>query len=176
MVCRCGIKVISPEEQGEELDLRLDRAFMALQRAKEQPGQRYAFFDDELSAWVNRKKYIENHMEEALERQEFQVHFQPKFSLESGRIAGAEALTRWRNAEGGQISPNEFIPVFEQNGFILRLDQYVLDEVCRRLRSWLDAGMPVTPVSVNQSRRLLYQPDYVRTLEQTLERHGISRR
>ena len=174
VVCRCGIKVISPEEQGEELDLRLDRAFMALQRAKEQPGQRYAFFDDELSAWVNRKKYIENHMEEALERQEFQVHFQPKFSLESGRIAGAEALTRWRNAEGGQISPNEFIPVFEQNGFILRLDQYVLDEVCRRLRSWLDAGMPVTPVSVNQSRRLLYQPDYVRTLEQTLERHGIS--
>lgn len=77
VVCRCGIKVISPEEQGEELDLRLDRAFMALQRAKEQPGQRYAFFDDELSAWVNRKKYIENHMEEALERQEFQVHFQP---------------------------------------------------------------------------------------------------
>lgn len=73
---------------------------MALQRAKEQPGQRYAFFDDELSAWVNRKKYIENHMEEALERQEFQVHFQPKFSLESGRIAGAEALTPMEKCGG----------------------------------------------------------------------------
>lgn len=175
VVCLCGIKVIASAEHGEGLELRLDRAFMALDKAKE-TGMNCVFFDDELYAQVSRRKYIENHMSEALETGEFQVFYQPKISLEDRGIMGAEALIRWKIGDGTLVPPDEFIPIFEQNGFIVRLDVYVLDQVCRRLRGWLDQGRPVLPVSVNQSRRLLFQESYIRTLFETVEKYGLSPR
>lgn len=175
VVCLCGIKVIAPVEHGEGLELRLDRAFMALDKAKE-TGVNCVFFDDELYAQVSRRKYIENHMAEALETGEFQVFYQPKISLEDRGIMGAEALIRWKIEDGTLVPPDEFIPIFEQNGFIVRLDVYVLDQVCRRLRGWLDQGRPALPVSVNQSRRLLFQEGYIRILSETVEKYGLSPR
>ena len=115
-------------------------------------------------------------MAEALETGEFQVFYQPKISLEDRGIMGAEALIRWKIEDGTLVPPDEFIPIFEQNGFIVRLDVYVLDQVCRRLRGWLDQGRPALPVSVNQSRRLLFQEGYIRILSETVEKYGLSPR
>ena len=95
---------------------------------------------------------IESHMEEALENKEFKVYLQPKYSPEGGRMGGAEALVRWISPTSGFISPGEFIPIFEKNTFIIQLDEYMLEEVCKLQRMWLDEGKTLVPISVNISR------------------------
>ena len=100
-------------------------------------------------------------MEKSLENKEFMVYYQPKYSSVDGRPVGAEALVRWYNEEVGMIYPNEFIPVFEENGFIADLDKYMFELVCRDIRSWLDKGYFVVPVSVNVSQLQLYNTRFI---------------
>ena len=88
----------------------------------------------------------------ALAEGQFVVYLQPKVEIFSGRIVGAEALARWRHPERGLIPPNRFVPFFERNGFIILLDEYIWEEVCKLLRSWLDKGYRPLPVSINVSR------------------------
>ena len=93
----------------------------------------------------------------ALQNREFQVYLQPKYRTESETIGGAEALVRWMGAEG-IIYPDGFISLFEKNGFIIQLDLWVFEEVCLRIRAWLDAGLPPVKVPVNCSRVQLKSP------------------
>lgn len=111
-----------------------------------------------------REKEMENRMHDALERGEFVVYLQPKQSLKKAVIAGAEALVRWRAPEG-LIPPNDFIPLFEQNGFIVDLDLHVFEKVCAMLRKWLDNGVTPVPVSVNMSRAHLVDPQFLERYE-----------
>ena len=111
-----------------------------------------------------REKEMENRMHDALERGEFVVYLQPKQSLKKNAIAGAEALVRWRAPEG-LIPPNDFIPLFEQNGFIVDLDLHVFEKVCAMLRKWLDNGVTPVPVSVNMSRAHLADPQFLERYE-----------
>ena len=90
-------------------------------------------------------------MERALANHEFQVYLQPKINLVTERSYGAEALVRWKHPERGMISPGEFIPVYEKNGIIGRLDQYMWRHVCMLLRKWMDEGIEPNPVSVKSS-------------------------
>ena len=99
---------------------------------------------------------IENRMLAALEAGEFQVYIQPQFDLRSSTIKGGEALIRWQAASGENFSPDQFIPIFEQNGFIRLVDTFVLEQVCQWLRRRQDQGKEVVPISVNQSRALPY--------------------
>lgn len=108
-----------------------------------------------------RNKDLENKMNDALKKGEFVVFFQPKVRLSDQKIAGAEALVRWRDPEWGLIPPSEFIPFFEQNHFIVQLDLYVFEQVCIYLRSWIDAGMEPVPISVNLSRVHLKDKDFL---------------
>lgn len=111
-----------------------------------------------------REKEMENRMHDALGRDEFVVYLQPKQSLKKAAIAGAEALVRWRAPEG-LIPPNDFIPLFEQNGFIVDLDLHVFEKVCAMLRKWLDNGVTPVPVSVNMSRAHLADPQFLERYE-----------
>ena len=137
----------------------IDRAKPALKETStELRGRlRYAVYDDAIRRQLFREKHLENIMGAALQNREFQVYLQPKYRTESETIGGAEALVRWMGAEG-IIYPDGFISLFEKNGFIIQLDLWVFEEVCLRIRAWLDAGLPPVKVPVNCSRVQLKSP------------------
>ncbi|MBX9032984.1 bifunctional diguanylate cyclase/phosphodiesterase [Gordonibacter massiliensis (ex Traore et al. 2017)] len=120
-----------------------------------------------------RRADLERTMESALEQGEFFYLIQPKYDVEGRRVLGGEALVRWRRPDEGIVGPDEFIPLFEQNGFILRLDEFVLESACRDLRARLDAGLPVVPLSVNVSRRHLHRDDFLPSYVRIKDRYGI---
>ena len=111
----------------------------------------YAFCDDEILLKISEAKKIEGMFDEAIEKEEFLVFYQPKVETRRYRLRGAEALCRWIH-EGEMILPFRFIPVYEHSGDIITLDFYMIDHVCRDIRRWLDEGREVVPVSVNLSR------------------------
>lgn len=114
-------------------------------------------------------------LEKALAREEFLVFLQPKYSIlgEKAVLKGAEALVRWKSGESGFIYPNEFIPLFEHSGFITKLDMYMLEQVCRLQRKWLDEGYECVTISVNQSRLHLKNPEYIHTVKAIVDKYNI---
>jgi predicted signal transduction protein with EAL and GGDEF domain len=104
------------------------------------------FYDDKIQSEFLRKKKLESAMSSSLENGDFMIHLQPKFDLSTNKIVGTEALARWQHPTEGLIMPQQFISLFESNGFILELDFYIYEKVCQTLRKWLDAGKTVLPV------------------------------
>ena len=136
-------------------------ALMALDTVKHSYGSHYALFDDDMQKYYDRRVAIERSMEKALEREEFQIYYQPKYSSRTGELIGAEALVRWTHPEFGFLSPTEFIPVFEQTGFISEVDFYAWKRTCQNQRRWQDMGLRIVPISVNCSRSELLQKDFM---------------
>lgn len=145
-------------------DLMYDRATLAAKTCKGSYLRTVAYYESAMSQHLYEEQALINQMDRALAQEQFLIYYQPKYSLDSDRLAGAEALVRWSHPEQGMISPGQFIPVFEKNGFIAKLDQYVWEAVCAQLRSWLDAGYDPQPISVNMSRVTLYDPNVVSIL------------
>ena len=150
-----------------------DRALLAADSVKGHYNQPFAVYDDALRGKLLREKTITDAMETALAQDQFVVYFQPMYDMKDGSMAGAEALVRWKHPEWGFLSPGEFIPLFEKNGFISRLDAYVWRKVCARLRLWKKQGLPLLPVSVNVSRADIYQSNLVNTLVNLTGEYGI---
>ena len=119
------------------------------------------------------EKNIENKMHTALQNHEFEVYLQPKFSLKDNRISGAEALVRWNDPQSGLVPPNEFIPTFEKNGFIILLDRYMMESVCALLRLWLSKGLKPIPISVNVSRAHFAMPEFIDTYAGICKKYGV---
>lgn len=147
---KCGVYHV--ENRQISISDMCDRARLAAATIKHQYSTHYALYDDSLLTHALREHQLANCMEEALEQKQFKVFLQPKHNTDSKAVAGAEALVRWNHPELGFISPGEFIPLFERNGFITRLDEYMLREVCEILKSWIADGMRPVPISVNISR------------------------
>ncbi|MDD2649346.1 MAG: EAL domain-containing protein [Eubacteriales bacterium] len=150
-----------------------DRARLALQTVKGKYRLFHAVYNDAIRQKMMKEQFITDRMKEALALKQFHVFLQPKYDIHSKLICGAEALVRWIHPERGFISPGEFIPVFEKNGFIFDLDRYVWEETCRLIRSWLDAGLTVVPISVNVSRVDIYHSELTQLLSDMTERYGI---
>ena len=150
-----------------------DRAMLAADSIRERYGCSVAVYDDILRRKLLREQSLTSSMESALESRQFAVYFQPKYRASDGRLSGGEALVRWNHPEWGFLSPGEFIPLFEKNGFIFRLDQFVWEQTCALLRQWQDRGYPVLPVSVNVSRADIYQPNLAEILLGLTEKYGI---
>ncbi|MDO4515570.1 MAG: EAL domain-containing protein [Bacillota bacterium] len=150
-----------------------DRALLAVDSIKGQYNRYYALYDEEIRDRLVREQTITAAMETALEEGQFIVYFQPKYRLHDNRMIGAEALVRWIHPEWGFLSPGEFIPLFEKNGFIPRLDQYVWERVCAQLRDWKEKGYLLVPVSVNVSRSDVYQARLVDTLWELTQQYGV---
>ena len=112
-------------------------------------------------------------MEQALAEEQFVIYLQPKYRIRDNRLAGAEALVRWLHPQWGLQSPAEFIPLFERNGFITKLDQYVWDKACSILREWEDKGYPSIDISVNVSRADIYNADLEKILLHTTEKYHL---
>ena len=150
-----------------------DRALVAADRIKGQYNEHIAVYDDALRGKMLREKAITDSMETALSRGQFIVYFQPKYSLVGNHMAGAEALVRWIHPEWGFMSPGEFIPLFEKNGFISYLDVYIWEQVCICLKEWKEKGYAFLPVSVNVSRTDFCQMDLVDTLDKIVKKYDV---
>jgi diguanylate cyclase (GGDEF)-like protein len=136
---------------GGDGDALLVNADAAMHDAKERGRNGYRFYNQSMNATAHERLALENHLRRALERNEFQLHYQPKVDASTGRIVGAEALLRWQHPELGLVPPGQFIPLAEETGLILPIGEWVLATACRQSREWLDAGHPALPISVNMS-------------------------
>lgn len=166
-----GIYVV--EDVETPVNLMCDWADMALKSIKGNMVQFYAFYNDQLRDTMINNKMIESEMYAALEEQQFFVMIQPKCDINTGKAIGAEALVRWQHPERGMIPPDAFIPVFEEDGFVLQLDEYVWEETCKALRRWLDKGYEVVPVSVNVSRLHIYDNALVDKLVGMVKKYNL---
>lgn len=150
-----------------------DRANLAAKHCKGNYIRNYAFYTTEMSEEIVKEQKIVNQMKKALEQDEFVLYLQPKYELRHNTLDGAEVLVRWASPTRGIVSPGEFIPVFERNGFIMKLDYYVWEKTCQLLAKWLKEGKKPAPVSVNISRISLYNPKLVEVICGLVEKYGI---
>lgn len=175
-----GVLVTSPSEGVEEVRMRFaiyenvehdvpvsvicDRALLALQTIRGKYGKRMAKYEEKLLIEHERKERIEECMREALENNQFRVYYQPKHDANTGELTGAEALIRWEHPEYGFMSPGDFIPIFEDNGFITEVDSFVWKKTCENLHKWIEKGLDVVPVSINASKLDFMRPDFFEKL------------
>ncbi|MCD8396285.1 MAG: EAL domain-containing protein [Lachnospiraceae bacterium] len=153
-----------------------DWALETVRSIKGQYGKYFAYYDEELRNRVLREQEITACMEQALEEGQFHVWLQPKYRLDGTPLRDAEALIRWFHPQWGVQQPGQFIPLFEKNGFITKLDLYVWEEACRMLRDWKNAGTEPLNISVNISRADFYQLNLCETLVALTKKYGIARR
>lgn len=163
-------------DDSEDIEIVRRQASAAMQHAKSQGGNRYRFFAPEMNVHVAARLSMESDLRRAIDDGQLLVHYQPQVSLHTGELTGAEALLRWRHPELGMVSPARFIPLAEDTGLIEPLGEWVLREVCRQLRAWLDEGLDVPPVAVNLSVRQFRQPTLVSQVEHALQANALSPR
>lgn len=157
----------------KDIGLIMDRATMAHQDAKAMESERkFCFYTETMRENAINEKEIENVMYEALNSGQFKAYLQSKVDINTGKMVGAEALVRWIK-DGKIIPPNEFLPLFEKNGFIVNIDLFVLEEVCKMQREWISMGLTPLPISVNQSKALVYSEGYVERLESIINKYNL---
>lgn len=152
-----------------------DRAILALNRVKKLYGKNISIYDDSFRSSLLREQQILDSMEQALTDHQFQIYYQPKYDINTEHISGAEALVRWIHPELGFLSPGEFIPLFEKNGFITKVDFYVWEEACKNLLKWKNEGRQSIPVSVNISRADFSIPDLAEKITDLADKYCIDR-
>ena len=167
----CGICIV--RDRNVQISILCDWANLAQKTIKGSLIKQWAFYDKKLRAKQIEEQRIENEMDDALKKHQFKVYLQPKHNVQTGSVIGAEALVRWDHPERGFLTPYRFIPLFERNGFIIKLDEYVWEETCRIIKSWLDRGMEAVPVSVNVSRVQVYNPNFYKKLLHIIRRYDI---
>lgn len=165
-----GIRAV---EKLDDADKRYGEALRAKALVKNRRDRHYAFYDEIDYDTIVENKNLENSFEKALADKKFEVWYQPKFNSHTGKIVGSEALIRWRADDGSLISPGRFIPLFEKNGNIIRLDEYVFREVCRQQKEWQKEGIQILPVSVNISRFSLYYSNVVEKYERIINYYDV---
>ncbi len=152
-----------------------DRATEAQTRVFGNYEKRYCTYEENMTKEVENELNLLIEAREGLERRQFFIVLQPKCNIKTGQVVGGEALVRWRHPLKGMVSPGEFIPVLERNGFITDLDLFVWEEVCRKIRAWMDEGIEPVPLSINVSRIDMLSIDVVSELNRMVKKHGIDR-
>lgn len=172
MTVSVGIYLV--DDRDMKINSMLNRARITQKHLKGQSSQsQYAIYSSKQRNDIMMQKTIENGFEDAIKNKEFKVYFQPKFNINANKFDGAESLVRWQKPDGTIISPGMFIPLFEKNGDIVKLDKYVLEETCAKIRKWLDLGYDVSPISVNVSLLQLLDENFVEDHIKTVEKYGI---
>ena len=170
---RASVGIAVFPEDGDSAEDILRDAHAALRSAKAAGGGSYRFYTAEMNAEAMRAVELETALRRAEQRRELVLHYQPKLCLRSGQLCGAEALLRWRRDDGSLTPPGEFIPLAERTGLIVSLGAWAIDEACRQLRAWQDAGMPELELAVNVSARQFQDPGLEAAITGALERHAI---
>lgn len=166
-----GVYVVT--DRSLPISFMCDRAALAAKTVKGHYMKSYAFYDDKMRLSIENEQNIINEMSDALENHEFVPYYQPKYDVKTNKPVGAEALARWIHPTKGFISPGVFIPIFEKNGFISKLDFYIWECVCKQLKEWKDKGVPLFPVSVNVSRVNLYNPNLSKIIIELTKKYDV---
>jgi len=161
-------------QDGGDLDSLLNAADAAMYQAKESGRRTYAFYTPTVARRVDLRLRLEQRLRKAVESRDFRLHYQPLVSLADGKMVGAEALIRWRDAELGDISPAEFVPIAEESGLIVGLGDWVIREACRHRQEWRALGIAVPPVSLNMAGVQLRQLGCVDDLLDVLGEYGVA--
>ncbi len=167
VTCSTGISIYPNDGRDEQTLLK--NADAAMYRAKEQGRNTFRFFTGELNVRAAERMTMEKHMRRALERGEFELHYQPQVDLNSGRIIGMEALLRWRSQELGNIPPGRFIPLAEETGLIVPIGEWVLRAACSQNKVWRNCGYPPLVMAVNLSPRQFREEGFVETVARILK-------
>lgn len=171
IVPNLGLYVI--EDNNLPLETIFNRATLASNYSKGNYVKFYTFYNDKMSKTIIHDQEIINDMKSAIEKEQFDLYFQPKYSLENNKPYGAEALVRWFHPTKGMVMPGEFIPVLEKNGYISKLDYFVWEKACKYLRKWMDEGRTPYPISVNVSRVNMYNPKIVDIIKGLTDKYNI---
>ncbi len=161
------------KDNDEDINSIINKVLLA--RATGKTAKKEGIFDysDDITARLIHSTEITNKQDSALRNKEFIMYLQPKCQLKDGTAVGAEALVRWQEQDGNMIFPNDFIPLFESNGFVVNLDMYMLERVCETLVKWKNEGYTCIPVSVNFSRRHLDIPNFAEKIDDVVKKYGI---
>ena len=150
-----------------------DYAYAALRTVKNDSTKYIGYYDQKLHQKLIGESVIASKMEEALKKGEFIPYFQPKYGCSSELPVGAEALVRWKKYDGTIIPPNEFIPLFEKNGFILKLDMHIFEETCKVIAEQINHGLTPVPISTNFSRAHMYNQNFAKQLAEIVGKYNI---
>jgi diguanylate cyclase (GGDEF)-like protein/PAS domain S-box-containing protein len=166
IAAKIGI-VLFPDD-GDDADTLFKHAEAALKKAKA-GGDRYLFYSQRMSETMSGRLGLENQLRQALDNEEFVLHYQPKFDLVSGRLTGAEALIRWNRPETGMVAPGRFIPILEQTGLIHEVGRWALRHALAQYLRWLNIGLPAVPIAVNVSPLQLRHRGFLAEIEQAIK-------
>lgn len=151
-----------------------DRARMAVNKVKGDYDKKYGYYDESFHEGMLEQQSIIDDMEKALENEEFMVYLQPQVELKDETIRGAEALVRWQHPTRGMLSPADFLPLFEDNGFVTHMDMFVWEKTCQMIRGWKDKGCRIVPVSVNISRKDFYKLDLAEHMKNLVMKYKLN--
>ena len=171
MMLKAGIYPI--DETDNNISNIIDKAGMAKKTIGQIHQSTYAFYSDVMRQRAIEEKTLENEMEDALEENQFCIYLQPQIDLATKKIVSAEALVRWIHPERGMIPPFKFIPIFENNGFISKLDTFVWEEAARTLKKWKENNQIMVPIAINLSRVDVEQDDVVERLTGLSEKYNL---
>ncbi|MDP2786813.1 MAG: EAL domain-containing protein [Pseudomonadota bacterium] len=158
-------------DDGDNIELLIKHADIAMYHAKDQGRNDYKFFTQDLHKSFTGRLAIENEMRHALEKQEFEVFYQPQVAFGSQRIRGMEALIRWNHPTRGLVSPNDFIPIAEESGLITPISEWVMGAACRQAKLWRDSALPPITMAINLSARQIEHPQFVEKFLHCLHKH-----
>lgn len=163
-------------DDGLDGQLLLSHVDIATHHAKAMGRNCYQFYADEMNERAVARVHLESRLRQALERDEFELHYQPQIDLNTFGVIGAEALIRWRDAQGNLIQPMEFIPLAEETGLIVPIGEWVLRTACAQAVAWQKRGLPPVCIAVNVSGRQLRQDDFVAVVRTALRDAGLEPR
>lgn len=160
-------------KDGEDAETLIRNADIAMYTAKSEAKGYYRFFDQHLFAGIQQRLETERQLVQAIEADQFVVHYQPRVHVRSGALVGMEALIRWVHPERALVYPSEFIPIAESSTLILQLGELVMEKVCRQLAQWRAQGLPIVPVSVNASAKQFNEGKVKGLCVSALARHDL---
>jgi diguanylate cyclase (GGDEF)-like protein/PAS domain S-box-containing protein len=159
---------------GPDFETLLQKADMAMYRAKDAGRNTFRFFDESMNVEAVEHLVMQNGLRRAIERGEFVLHYQPKVDLTTGAVIGAEALIRWNHPDLGLVPPGRFIPVAEESGLIVQMGQWVMTEACRQAVAWQHEGLPPLSIAVNLSAVQFKRSDVSQVVSQALQDSGLA--
>ena len=160
-------------EDGGDIDSLVKNADIAMYSSKEQGGNRANFFKRTMEDSFSERMLLDHGLHGALLEKQFEMYYQPKINSKTKKISGMEALIRWHHPQLGIVSPGKFIPLAEELGLIINIDEWGIFEACKQNKEWQDQGFPNIPVAVNLSAKHFHQDNLISFLEQVLQKSGL---
>ncbi|PGZ11208.1 GGDEF domain-containing protein [Bacillus cereus] len=168
-----SIGIVMAPTDGADEKILFQRVDAALEKAKEKGKGHYYFYCSGLDCEREQRFIIENQLHRAIEKNEFFLYYQPQFNIDTKKIVSMESLIRWENKELGFVPPNQFIPLAERTGFIIKLDEWVVNQVCQQIREWLNKGYEVVPIAVNISARHFRSITLIEMITRALNKYNV---